>query len=83
MGASERRMAIWKTLCCRRQDTVVHLASEFNVRQRDDGITRAIYATYRACMANRCATMPMDIMILPHGLSRTGGEPCCARELAQ
>lgn len=34
MGASERRMAIWKTLCCRRQDTVVHLASEFNVSRR-------------------------------------------------
>lgn len=34
MGASERRMAIWKTLCCRRQDTVAHLASEFNVSRR-------------------------------------------------
>lgn len=34
MGASERRMAIWKTLCCRRHDTVVHLASEFNVSRR-------------------------------------------------
>lgn len=34
MGASERRMAIWKTLCCRRQDTAIHLAAEFNVSRR-------------------------------------------------
>lgn len=34
MGTGERRMAIWKTLCCRRQDTAVHLAEEFNVSRR-------------------------------------------------
>ena len=34
MGASERRMAIWETLCCRRQDTVAHLAAEFRVSRR-------------------------------------------------
>ncbi len=34
MGASERRMAIWETLCYRRQDTVVNLATEFNVSRR-------------------------------------------------
>ncbi len=34
MGANERRMAIWETLCYRRQDTVVHLAAEFNVSRR-------------------------------------------------
>lgn len=53
------------------------------VRRRDDGTARAIYVAYRACLASRGAIMPMDIMILPHGLSRTGGEPYCVRESAQ
>lgn len=34
MGAGERRMAIWQTLCLRRYDTVANLASEFNVSKR-------------------------------------------------
>lgn len=34
MGANERRMAIWCTLCHRRQDTVAHLAAEYNVCPR-------------------------------------------------
>ena len=34
MGAGERRMAIWQTLCLRRHDTVANLASEFNVSKR-------------------------------------------------
>ena len=31
MRAHERRMAIWHSLCCRRQDTMAHLATEHNV----------------------------------------------------
>lgn len=34
MGAGERRMAIWQTLCLQRHDTVANLASEFNVSKR-------------------------------------------------
>ncbi len=34
MGAHERRMAIWNTLCHRRQDTIAHLADEFQVSLR-------------------------------------------------
>ena len=34
MGAGERRLAIWQTLCLRRHDTVANLASEFNVSKR-------------------------------------------------
>ena len=34
MEAHERRMAIWRSLCCRRQDTVAHLAAEFGVSVR-------------------------------------------------
>jgi len=34
MEAHERRMAIWRSLCCRRQDTVAHLADEFGVSVR-------------------------------------------------
>ena len=34
MGAEERRKAIWRALCRRRQDTVANLAVEFNVSPR-------------------------------------------------
>ena len=34
MGASERRIAIWRVLCTRRQDTIVHVAYEFHVSRR-------------------------------------------------
>ena len=34
MEAHERRMAIWRSLCCHRQDTVAHLADEFGVSVR-------------------------------------------------
>ena len=34
MRCHERRMAIWHVLCYRRQDTVAHLAAEFNVCPR-------------------------------------------------
>lgn len=34
MEAHERRMAIWRSLCCRGQDTVAHLADEFGVSVR-------------------------------------------------
>lgn len=34
MRCHERRMAIWHLLCYRRQDTVAHLAAEFNVCPR-------------------------------------------------
>ena len=34
MGAHERRIAIWRSLCCRRYDTVAHLAAEHNVSVR-------------------------------------------------
>lgn len=34
MRAHERRMAIWHSLCTRRQDTVARLATEYNVCPR-------------------------------------------------
>ena len=34
MGTHERRMAIWNTLCQRKQDTAGHLAAEFHVSLR-------------------------------------------------
>ena len=34
MGAEERRKAIWRALCRRRQDTIANLAVEFNVSPR-------------------------------------------------
>lgn len=34
MRSHERRMAIWHSLCYRRQDTVAHLAAEYNVCPR-------------------------------------------------
>ena len=36
MGASERRIAIWRVLCTRRQDTIVHLAYEFHVTRTSE-----------------------------------------------
>lgn len=34
MGASERRMAIWHTLCMRRQVTIAALSEKYNVSPR-------------------------------------------------
>ena len=34
MGAEERRKAIWRALCRRRQDTIANLAVEFRVSSR-------------------------------------------------
>ena len=34
MGTHERRMAIWNTLCQRKQDTAGHLSAEFHVSLR-------------------------------------------------
>ena len=34
MGANERRKAIWRSLCCTKQDTVANLARKFNVSVR-------------------------------------------------
>lgn len=34
MGASERRMAIWHTLCTHRQVTIAYLASKYGVSPR-------------------------------------------------
>lgn len=34
MGAHDRRLAIWNTLCYRRQETVAHLAEEYHVSRR-------------------------------------------------
>ena len=34
MGTHKRRMAIWNTLCQRKQDTAGHLAAEFHVSLR-------------------------------------------------
>ena len=34
MRAHERRMAIWHSLCCRRQDTIARLAAEYDVCPR-------------------------------------------------
>lgn len=34
MGSHDRRMAIWNSLCYRRQDTIAHLASEHHVSRR-------------------------------------------------
>ena len=34
MGTNERRMAIWNSLCNRRQDTIAHLAAEHHVCPR-------------------------------------------------
>lgn len=31
MGPLERRMDIWRKLCCRRHDTIAHFAAEYNV----------------------------------------------------
>lgn len=34
MEAHERRMAIWRSLCCHRFDTVAHLAAKYKVSVR-------------------------------------------------
>lgn len=34
MEPQERRMAIWRSLCCHRFDTVAHLAAQFGVSVR-------------------------------------------------
>ncbi len=34
MEAHERRMAIWRSLCCHRFDTVAHLATKYKVSVR-------------------------------------------------
>ena len=46
MEAHERRMAIWRSLCCRRQDTVAHLADEFGVS------VRTIYYDVQICLSH-------------------------------